>query len=89
MPSIQPKNYGQQTDVETTCSGCMKDLSLNLKDGILTMHIPSNGLRGSKRVEAATLTADILFDAEDVDFYLAMWDCPTCGYADSLDLSGE
>jgi hypothetical protein len=63
----------------TLCSGCMEDVVI--EDGIVSILVASNGLRGSKHVPAHVVTAEITFYGDD----LLVWDCPACGYADSFD----
>lgn len=65
----------------TTCSDCLIDLRVDEKAGEVSAKVPSNGLRGSKRIEAREVEAP-MWEEEGI-FY---WDCPACGYADSLDL---
>lgn len=67
--------------VRTTCSGCTEPVRVNLHRGTATMRVPSNGKRGSLHVPAHDAVADVIIDA---DGDLAMWDCPVCGYADSV-----
>lgn len=65
--------------VTTFCSGCMNDVRVTSER--VTVHVPHNGARGVRRVPAHTLSGDVFPD--DI---LWQWDCPSCGYADSLDL---
>jgi hypothetical protein len=65
--------------VTIDCSNCRRDLVLNTIAYTITGTVESNGLRGSKRVEAKTVTNDeVSFDGD-----LWYWDCPCCEYADS------
>jgi hypothetical protein len=72
--------------IKTTCSDCFADLVIDECYGSVTTTVPSNGRRGSKRVEARKVTLDAWMDAEGD---LVMWDCPACGHADSYDLTQE
>lgn len=67
--------------VKTECSGCMEPVKVDVEGGVATMRVPSNGKRGSLHVAAHDVTAEVLIDSDDT---LAMWDCPRCGYADSV-----
>lgn len=67
--------------IPTTCSGCSETVKVNRIQGVVLATKAGNGLRGSKRVE----TAKVSIDSDDGD--LVTWDCPLCGYADSLDLN--
>lgn len=67
--------------VTTECSGCMEPVSVDIDAGLATMHVPSNGRRGSLHVPAHDVTAEVSIDADGV---LALWDCPRCEYADSV-----
>ena len=66
------------------CSNCMTDLRLSRTGGVISLKVPASG-RGSKRVEARTITSDVW--AEDG---LLVWNAPCCDdYVDSLDITEE
>lgn len=65
----------------TVCAGCFLPVVINVDRFTLTATIPSNGLRGSNRVEARKVVEDVHYADSDAD--LVLWDCPRCGYADS------
>lgn len=73
------------TSTSVPCSGCARTVVLDLDNGVARVQMPSNGKRGSLHVPAHALMTDEVV----VDETLAMWDCPACGYADSLDLTDE
>lgn len=72
--------------IQTTCSGCMNDVTLNLVARTATTHVPHNGARGLARVPAHDETVDIVVTDQYGDDLL-MWECGECGYADSYDMT--
>lgn len=70
--------------IQTTCSGCSADVEL--VNGSAVVAVPSNGKRGSLHVPAHKVEAPLSFTEDDS---LLLWDCPvpSCGYADSYDLT--
>lgn len=67
------------------CSNCSTTLTLDPTEGTITYARPASG-RGSKRVPATTIVADVW----TADEYLLMWDAPCCTvdgepYADSYE----
>lgn len=67
--------------VETTCSGCMREVTVDLAAGSVTMRVPSNGKRGSLHVPAHDAVSEVTFDDT-----LAHFECPAedCDYEDSV-----
>ena len=72
--------------IKTDCSGCLEPFRLDTETGVVTMHVPSNGKRGSLYVPAHDVTADAVLDANGD---LLVWQCPRCGYADSVYADDE
>lgn len=73
--------------IKTTCSGgrgCREDVVLDLEQGTATVHVASNGRRGSLHVPDHDVVADLTEEGP-----LLLWDCPACGHADSYDLDEE
>jgi len=68
------------TIITTTCSDCSLPTKVNIDRGTVEVKVPSNGKRGSLHVPAHVLTTE----AWTTDDYLFTYDCPACGYADSV-----
>lgn len=66
--------------VKKDCSGCMEPFRLNTVTGIVTMMVPSNGIRGAGHKPAHEVTTEATLDRAQT---LLLWDCPRCGYAES------
>lgn len=72
------------THVVCDCSGCNAEFDLDTVALTVTMRVPSNGKRGAGHVVAHRVAA------EAVEYNgLVEWDCPTCGYAESYDPTGD
>lgn len=79
--------------VRTTCSSCFIDVQVvivtdgsdrpaveSLLAASVKARIPSNGKRGSLHVPAHEVRTEATLDADGT---LLLWECPSCGYADS------
>jgi len=74
--------------IRTDCSACRIDLEVRVGAGTVAALIPSNGKRGSLHAPAHAAVVEFVTDGDDDPAdpaTLLMWDCPACGYADSLD----
>ena len=66
------------------CSNCLTGLTLSKAAGTISLRVPASG-RGSKRVEARTITSDVWTEPG-----LLVWEAPCCDdYVDSLDITEE
>lgn len=65
--------------VRKDCSGCMEPFRLDTETLVVTMQVPSNGMRGAKHVPAHTVSAEATVSRMD----MIEWECPRCGYAES------
>jgi hypothetical protein len=59
------------TMLKTVCSGCMTDVAVDRRNGVVTAVTPA------KR----KATGRVYYMEGDKE--LAMWECPACGYSDS------
>ncbi|KQP62913.1 hypothetical protein [Nocardioides sp. Leaf285] len=81
--------------VSLPCSGCMEPFEMlvlsageggasvvdTLRSATVTMAVPANGVRGRGHQAAHEVRAEAEVDATGT---LLVWDCPRCGYADSV-----
>lgn len=67
--------------VRTECAGdgCGLKVVVYVEQERVHVMVPSNGRRGSLHKPAHTVKVDASDDGD-----LTMWDCPVCGYADSV-----
>ena len=70
--------------VTTECSSCFVKVVVNLDVGTTTTFVPSNGKRGQGFVGAHKVTEEFTDDGT-----LALWDCGSCGYADSTYIDAK
>lgn len=68
----------------TTCSGCGRDVRVNVDTGRVVVYVESNGKRGAGHVAKHEQVTYGM-----TDLYLFLWDCPVCEYADSVEIHEE
>jgi hypothetical protein len=67
------------TIVKSECPECLNDFTVDTDTFVVTMSVPSNGLRGQHHVPAHKVTTQ----GYTTDDFLITWECPVCEYADS------